>query len=429
MLHCPEAEEGAIGCCLLEPSRIDELNQAIGPDSIVDIRVKLILETITRMWEEDEPIDIITLVSRLRLDGNVDQVGGITYINQCCDCVPSTANLPYYIKVIKDAESSRDTTDTLKEGIQKIQEGDATASEVFEDVESRVANLKEKHSSSNKPTAKDIILSLIDSIEAAHQGHSKVIPTGFSELDRFLSGGGLAPKEFSVIAARPSHGKSVMAKDIALSIARRTIPVGVFSLEDSAEGFMLRLLSGWSKIPASTLKSGKGLTDDHFDRMTRFNARISDLPLHIDDESPLAVNVMVARMAEMSRKQGVRIFIIDYLQYVSPPETKPTRTQEVSVIAKTLKSAAKRLGVHVLALAQLSRTAEDVKDGVAPSMHHLGESASIEQEADIIMMIHNDADKNPNLHIAKQRNGPKFIDIPLILHKETVTFTERKTDW
>lgn len=425
MIYVPEAEAGAIGCCLLDPIRIDELSQALGPDSIVDIRIRLILDTLIKMREDGEAIDLITVFGRLRIDDNVKDVGGLSYLSEVCDSVPSAANLPYYTEQILEAEVARDTIKSFTEGIAKIQEGEATAIEILESCETRIAELREKHVKADGKTAKEIVEKVIDSCQEAYEGNSNVVPTGFHTLDSFLSGGGLAPKEFSVIAARPSQGKSVIGKDIALNIARNETPVGVFSLEDSAEGFMLRLISGWSKVPAALLKMGKGLTHEHFDRLKRFNAKIIQLPLHIEDESPMSVTTMVSKMAEMVRKHGVKVFIIDYLQYVSCPEQKPTRTQEVSIISKTLKSAAKRLNVHVLALAQLSREAENLNDGVAPSMHHLGESASIEQEADVILMIHKDKDARPNLHLAKQRNGPKFIDIPLVLHSDTVTFTER----
>jgi replicative DNA helicase len=426
-----EAEEGVVACCLLDSGKIDTVARSLEPDAFLDIRVKAVWAAILQLRDDGLGVDTVTVVGRLRLAGELNKIGGIGYVSSLEDRVPSASNLPYYIEQVKDAYAARSGLEALKEAYQELDHG-APADKVFSTLETVSLELREKHSKgASKPTVKDLVLDVIMDMENAADGISDAMPSGIGDLDNCL-GGGFYPGELSVLGARPSMGKSALSKDIAVSMAvERESPVGVFSLEDQAKTFCLRALSGLAKVPARQIRRGK-VMKEYALRLPKASGKLGKSPLYLDDESPASASQIVAKMSEWNRNHGCRMFIVDYLQYVTPDINTDARDQQVAQISKTFKSAAKRLDVHIMALAQLNRDADRLEPGVHPVERHLGESSAIEKDADVIMMLHKDKEFQEdgaygmiNLHVLKQRNGPRYVNIPLTLFRDTVHFEAR----
>lgn len=430
MISVLEAEEGVIACCLLDADNIDAVARNLDAEAFLDIRIRAIWGAILDLRDDGKAVDLITVVGKLRLSNELNNIGGQHYVSGLMDNVASAVNLQYYIEQVKDACANREGLEKLKEAYRSIEHG-ASADKVFSTMETVSQEFREKHKSGEeKPTTSELIWQLIDDMEAAANGECNAIPTSMEVLDKCL-GGGFYPGEMSVLGARPSMGKSALAKDIAVGLAMNEIPAGVFSLEDQAKTFLLRAISGLARAPARDIRSGR-VTEEHLRRISAQTGKIGAAPLYIDDESPQSASQIVAKMSEMKRKHGVRFFVVDYLQYVNPDIMTEARDQQVAQISKTFKSAAKRLDVHIMALAQLNRDADRLEPGIHPVERHLGESSSIEKDADVIMMLHKDKEFQEdgdygmiNLHVLKQRNGPRYVNIPLMLNRPTVYFEER----
>lgn len=430
MNHPIEAEEGILACCLLDENNIDVVAQSLESDALSDIRIAALWRLMLEMRNDGKPVDSITLISRVREANLEHECGGVHYIGELEQRVPSATNLSYYIDVVKEAYAHRHGLEALSEASLGLS-GDLTAEQVFARLETTTESLKEKHQrGAFKRTLVDIVNKVIDDCEAAANGECRAIKTGFHYLDDKL-GGGMHPKELIVIGARPSMGKSALAKDIAVYVAKMGTPIGVFSLEDPAEGFILRALSGCARVPARQIRRGS-VPEEYYKRLVNWTGKLTGYPLFIEDESPMTCSALIARMGELKRKHGCKAFIIDYLQFITPDVMVDARDQQVAQISKALKSAAKRLDVPILALAQLNRDADTLKNGVHPIERHLGESSSIEKDADVIMMLHKGKDFEEdgdygdiNLHVLKQRNGPRYVNIPLTLMRQTVSFEEK----
>lgn len=436
MNHPIEAEEGILACCLLDENNIDVVAQSLESDALSDIRIAALWRLMLEMRNDGKPVDSITLISRVREANMEHECGGIHYIGELEKRVSSAINLPYYIEVVKEAYAHRHGLEALSEASLGLS-GDLTAEQVFARLETTTESLKEKHTRGRKRTRIDALQQIIEECQEAHDGKVPAIKTHFPNLDRAL-GGGLWPAELIVVGARPSMGKSTLAKDIALNMGLNADPATVFSLEDIDTIFYRRALASHAKVPFNLIRSG--FKDDNGKYHDRAHAkvlssmeRIRDCSLEVDDESPLTISQLVSKMNEHKRKHGTKAFFVDYLQYLSPDISKDKRDQEVAQISKALKSAAKRLNVPIVALAQLNRDTDNLKPGVHPIEKNLGESAAIERDADVILMLHKDHDFSEedteiwkiNCHVLKQRNGPKHVNVPLLMHRSTVHFEER----
>ncbi len=426
--HSIEAEQGALGCMLIAP------NEAIGvcvekfkrgPETFYDLRHQSLYETLVDMSDRKEAIDLITVRQRLKDKGLLDSIGGIAYLTALVDATPSPANLPFYADIVVEKNLLRRMIQTCTSVVGRIydeeQQGDVET--LLDEVEKEVLHISEEREEAVSLVMKDLVHKAISQIEEMHsrQGQTTGLSTGFTDLDKMTTGfhGG----ELIVIAARPSMGKTSLAMNIAEHVALDLkLPVGVFSLEMSADSLVLRMLCSRARVNLRDIREGF-LAERDFPKLTAVAGKMAAAPLFIDDTAGLSILQLRAKARRMHQQHDVKLFVIDYLQLLrSTAKRAENRQQEIADISQGIKALAKELKVPVIVLAQLNRELEKRGPGEKPKLSDLRESGSIEQDADLVGLLYKpkmgkEDDEDPgeqpnydavpvNLLIAKQRNGP-----------------------
>jgi len=419
--HALEAEQGVLGCLMWSPN--DCMNDCIAKfkgdqEVFYDLRHQTIYNTIQAMYDKREAIDLITLQQRLKDGQMLEQVGGITYLSSLQDAVPSAANLSYYLEIVLEKSVLRKMIRTCSDIVARAYENEGEVDALMDQAESEVLRIAESRVSSESSTIKELVKKAIATIEDFHQRQGMLtgIPTGFADLDKMTSGfhGG----EMIVIAARPSMGKTSLAMNIAEHVClEERLPVGVFSLEMTAESLVLRMLCSRSRVNLRNVREGF-LAERDFPKLTGAAGKMAAAPLFIDDSAGLSILQLRAKARRMHQQHGIKLLVIDYLQLLhsTSARAKENRQQEIADISSGIKGLAKELDIPVIVLAQLNRELEKDKSR-KPRLSDLRESGSIEQDADLVGLLYKpsvddeesagDQDTRPvNLLIAKQRNGP-----------------------
>jgi replicative DNA helicase len=437
--HSNDAEQGVLGCILLSPNEcmgecLTKLKS--GSEVFYDLRHQTIFDAMADMFDKREAIDIITLQQRLKDSQLLDQVGGVSYITSLQDIVPSSANLDYYLNIVQDKFLLRKMIRVCTDVVARVYECEGEVDSLMDEVERDVLRISEFRVQSQISGIKDLVYRAINTIEDYHQRQGKLtgLPTGFIDLDKLTTG--MHPGEMIVIAARPSVGKTSLAMNIAEHVAiDNNIPVGVFSLEMTADSLVLRMLCSRSCVNLRNVRDGF-LAERDFPKLTLNAGKLAGAPIFIDDSSGLSILQLRAKARRMFQQYGIKLFVIDYLQLLhSASKRVENRQQEIADISGGIKALAKELNVPVIVLSQLNREVEKEK-GRAPRLSDLRESGSIEQDADLVGLLYKPASKSDddesggasepedaipvNLLIAKQRNGPAQVDVHLTFLK---TFT------
>jgi replicative DNA helicase len=420
--HAPEAEQGVLGCVLLSPGEcIGECIEKFkaGAEVFYDLRHQTIYQTVVEMFDQRQPIDIITLQQRLKDKQQLEQVGGVAYLASLPDMVPSAANLLYYLEIVLEKYVLRKMIQTCTEVVGRVYDHEGEVDALLDEVERDILRISETRVEGKTDKIKDLVKKAIGLIEDFHQRQGMLtgVGTGFADLDKMTSG--LHGGEMVVIAARPSMGKTSLAMNIAeyVSIDLK-LPVGVFSLEMTSESLVLRMLCSRSRVNLRNVREGF-LAERDFPKLTGAAGKLANAPLFIDDTSGLSILQLRAKARRMSQQFGVKLFVIDYLQLLhSTARRAENRQQEIADISSGIKSLAKELNVPVIVLSQLNRDLEKEKDR-KPRLSDLRESGAIEQDADVVCLLYkasrDDDDGGGaeeqeaiavNLLIAKQRNGP-----------------------
>lgn len=423
--HSVEAEQGVLGCALLSPNEcigecVEKLKDE-GKETFYDLRHQTIYEELVDMFNTREPVDLITVQQRLKNKGLLDQVGGIAYLSQLQDAVPSAANMSYYLEIVREKYLLRKMITTCTDVVGRVYDYEGEVDALMDEVERDVLRISESRAQGNVIATKELVNRAIGTIEHyfSRQGVMNGIPTGLADLDRMTDG--LHPAEMIVLAARPSMGKTSLAMNIVEHIVLESkLPVGVFSLEMSAESLILRMLCSIARVNMRSIREGF-MKDSDFPKISAAAGRLASAPLFIDDTSGLSILQLRARARRMSQQHGVKFFVIDYLQLLhsTARRSQENRQQEIADISSGIKGLAKELRVPVLVLSQLNRDMEKDKNR-KPRLSDLRESGSIEQDADLVGLLYkantgDDEDGPPpeesegiavNLLIAKQRNGP-----------------------
>jgi replicative DNA helicase len=420
--HSPEAETGVLGCVLLSPNEC--MGECIekfkgGQEVFYDLRHQTIFSTLAEMYDKREAIDVITLQQRLKDKQLLEQVGGIGYLASLPDSVPSAANLSYYLDIVQEKYLLRRMIHTCTDVVGRVYDYEGEVDALMDEVERDILRISEARVQSSTSTIKDLVKKAINQIEDFHQRQGMLtgVGTGFTDLDKMTSG--LHPGEMVVIAARPSMGKTSLAMNIAEHVAiDQKLPVGVFSLEMTAESLVLRILCSRSRVNLRSVRDGF-LAERDFPKLTGSAGKLASAPLFIDDSSGLSILQLRAKARRMSQQYGIKLFVIDYLQLLhSTARRAENRQQEIADISNGVKSLAKELNVPVIVLSQLNRELEREKNR-KPRLSDLRESGAIEQDADVVGLLYkpsSDEDESGggeeqdavpvNLLIAKQRNGP-----------------------
>lgn len=427
--HAPEAEQGVLGCILLSPNEC--LGECVekfkhGEDVFYDLRHQTIFSALVEMYDTREAIDVITLQQRLKDKQLLEQVGGIAYLSALPDVVPSSANLSYYLDIVQEKYLLRKMIRTCTEVVGRVYDYEGEVDALMDEVEREILRISESRVQSQTVTIKDLVKKAINTIEEFHQRQGLLtgIGSGFTDLDKMTSGfrGG----EMIVIAARPSVGKTSLAMNIAEHVAiDLRLPVGVFSLEMTAESLVMRMLCSRSRVNLRNVREGF-LAERDFPKLTGAAGKLANAPLFIEDTSTLSILQLRAKARRMHLQYGVKLFVVDYLQLLhSTARRAENRQQEIADISSGIKSLAKELNVPVIVLSQLNRELEREKNR-KPRLSDLRESGAIEQDADVVGLLYRPSRDDEeeglpaqagaagaeeeaapvNLLIAKQRNGP-----------------------
>lgn len=421
--HSTEGEQGILGCILLSPN--DCMGECIeklkdnGKEVFYDLRHQTIYEALTIMFDAREAIDLITLQQRLKDKGFLDQIGGIPYLSQLQDAVPSAANLSYYLDIVREKFLLRKMISVCTEVVGRVYDYEGEVDSLLDEVERDVLRISESRAQGGIIPTRDLVGKAIGTIENffSRKGALTGISTGFADLDKMTDG--LHPAEMVVIAARPSMGKTSLAMNIVEHVAmEEKVPVGVFSLEMSAESLVLRMMCSLARVNLRSIRDGF-MSESDFPKLTSAAGKMANSKLFIDDTAGLSILQLRARARRLWQQHGIKLFVIDYLQLLNSTgrRSQDNRQQEIADISSGIKALAKELRVPVIVLAQLNRELERDKSR-KPRMSDLRESGAIEQDADLVGLLYKpsagddedvveEADGQPvNLLIAKQRNGP-----------------------
>ena len=422
--HSIEAEQGVLGCILLAQNEgvglcLEKLKS--GAETFYDLRHQTLFQLLVEMYDRKQPIDLITVGQRLKDVQQLEAVGGLPYLTGLVDAVPSAANLGYYLEILREKHVLRRVMQTCTGVVARVQEHEGEVDGLLDEVERDILRISEDREEGGVRGMKDLVRGAIDMIQDFHQrqGGLTGIGTGFPDLDKMTSG--LHEGEMVVIAARPSMGKTSLAMNIAEHVAvNERLPVGVFSLEMTAESLVMRMLCSLARVNGRAIRDGF-MAEADFKRLTGAAAKLSKAPLLIDDTPGLSILQLRARARRMWQQHQVRLFVIDYLQLLHSTSKRAdnTRQQEVADISNGVKALAKELKVPVIVLCQLNRELEKEKNR-KPRRSDLRESGAIEQDADLVGLLYRrsgdeEGEAPPdgeyvgegvNLLIAKQRNGP-----------------------
>lgn len=429
-----EAEEAAIGALLLHfsPENLDKLVTTAHPEDFYKTAHKNILRAILSLDERGEGVDLLTVTEELKSMSLLDKSGGASYIANLTSSVPSTANLEYYAKIVKDCSVRRRLLSVAGEIISHSHDNSQHSRNIIENAEKRIFLISDDQQQGNLKEARDVVKLTVNAIEERYKkkGEFSGVPSGFPDLDSLTTG--FQDSEMIIIGARPSIGKTAFALSMAANIAiKQKIPCGFFTLEMSNMSLMLRLIAQESRINSNSLRTGM-LSKKDFGKLAEAAGRIYESPLVIDDTPNIPLLDLRSQARRMVQKHGVRIIFIDYIGLVNPEEKSTPRHEQMAEISRSLKALARELNIPVVVLSQVGRQTE----GKAPGLADLRESGAIEQDADIVMFLHRERIVDRETHdgengieteiiVAKQRNGP--TDTVKLLFMERFTRFESRT--
>lgn len=432
--HNREAEQSVIGAIFLDPQALITASEILLADDFYQNAHKKIFETMLRLSDQGKAIDVVTVTEELSAKKELEDVGGLSYLLELANAVPTAANIAHYAKIVEEKALLRRlirvATKIVEDGYTREDEVEALLSEA----EKKMMEVANRKNAGDFKHVKDVLVETFDNIEQlqSKKGDVTGIPTGFRDLDNITAG--FQRNDLIIVAARPSVGKTAFALNVAQSVAVQAREnVAIFSLEMGAEQLVMRMLCAEGNIDAQVLRTG-ALTTEDWGKLTMAMGSLSNSGIFIDDTPGVRINEIRAKCRRLAQEHGLGMILIDYLQLIQG-SGKPgeNRQQEVSEISRSLKGLARELKVPVIALSQLSRGVEQRQDK-RPMMSDLRESGSIEQDADIVAFLYRDDyyDKESEsknmieIIIAKQRNGPTGT-VTLAFKKEFNKFIN--VDW
>lgn len=417
--HNVEAEKALLGAILIAKDKsivIDEVNQIIKSTDFYRKANQVIYLTILDLFNTRKDIDSITLTEKLTNTNQLESVGGIAYITDLSNCVPSAVNIKSYANIVRENAIKRELINAGQKIIQQAREadGDVDINLVLNNAEKDILEIAKTANNTDRIVEPaEYIMNAFTEIEkrynSSQDGKLFGLDTGFSELNRMT--GGLQKSDLIILGARPSMGKTAFALNILANLARKNVPVAIFSLEMSSEQLTNRLFSLYGLIDSNSIRLGK-LDGNELERLTLTLTILSGKPLYIDDTAGLNMSKLRTKARKLKREKDIKLLVIDYLQLMQGSSRKIDRQQEISEISRSLKLLARELDITIIALSQLSRAVESRQDK-RPMLSDIRESGAIEQDADIVMFLYRDEYYNANtndkglteLIIAKHRNG------------------------
>lgn len=421
--HSDEAEKSVLGAILIDKDAIVEVAEAVKAEMFYNENHGLIYSAMISLYENRDPIDLITVSDRLKKDKSLTRVGGMAYLSALTNEVPTSANIVKYAALVKETFIKRQlisTSATL--GELAFDEGNSLES-VLDTAEKAVFSLSQRNIKRSFVPVKEALAESFDRLDELQklEGGLRGVPTGFPDLDDVLVG--LQDSNLIILAARPGVGKTALATNIAqFSAVEKKIPVGIFSLEMSNLELVDRMLVGQAGIDAWKMKTGN-LKPDDFEKLSEAMGILADSPLFIDDTPGQTILQMRTKARRLHAEVGLKLLVVDYLQLAIGDGRYESRVQEVTAISQGLKNLARELRIPVIALSQLSRAVESRGEKI-PQLSDLRESGSIEQDADVVMFLYKPDENdlsNYKLNIAKHRNGP-LASVDLVFKGEKIKF-------
>ncbi len=427
-----ESERAVLGAVMIRPEAMYEILDIIRPESFYAERHRKIYDTMLELHTQGKPIDILSLSNRLKERGMLEQVGGKSYLAELTEQVPSSANVKHYAEIVQKKAMMRGLIRAAEDISQLGYDEIRNIDEIMDVAEKKIFDVTNIPSLHSYTAIKDNLTETWERIEKLSGSDDSLrgVPTGFASLDNKLSG--LQPSDLIILAARPSQGKTSLALDIARRAAvDHGVSVGIFSLEMSTQQLIDRMLAAQSQVDSWKLRTGKKMDSDDFNRIRDALDTLAKAPIFIDDEAGKSILAMRAVARRLKSEKNLGLIIVDYLQLASPASSKNSdnMVQQVTELSRGMKAMAREMNVPVLCLSQLSRAVES--RGGRPRLSDLRDSGSIEQDADVVMFIHNDS-KYKEAHernniteilIEKHRNGPTGM-VELFFDSDKTSFRE-----
>lgn len=431
-----DAEMSILGGILIDNDSLDRVLSIISPDDFYREAHRKVFAAIMRLAEDREPCDLVTLSASLKQAGELDEVGGAAYLLLLVDYVPTAANITYYCKIVKEKSVNRKLITIATAVISQSYEGQATSTELLEQMEVGMSKLVATHKS-DPVGAKELVVESVKRLKHRRENRGKLtgIPYGWPEMDAVTNG--MHPGDLVIIAGRPSMGKSVLAGNIAENVGEFILENGklagclFFSLEMGRDQLVDRSLASMGRVKFSNIRSGM-LEDSEWPRISEATNRLHKSNFAIDDTAGISLHEIKVKARAVKRKSGLNLVIVDYIQLMKTT-SKESRALAIGELSRGLKQMAKEMGITVIALSQLNRSV-DSRNDKRPTMSDLRDSGEIEQDADVILFPFrpaeycdkcrdkkNDGDHITAMHqleaeiiIAKQRNGERNLTIPLV---------------
>ncbi len=427
--HSLEAEEAVLGSLLIDPDVIFEVSTFLKPESFYSETHRWVYEAIIELYDKRIPLDFITLAEILRAKGQLETIGGEGLLIDLLNAVPTSINAEAYGRMVEETALRRNMIQAASKIAELAYDEDEDIEIALERAEQTLFGISEERTTQDLTPLKHIARSFIERIERLRENPEETIgiPTGFTDLDRLLSG--LNKSDLVITAARPGMGKTSLLLSIALSAARKHGKrVAIFNLEMSAEQLLMRMIASETQIDSQRLRKGK-IYESEMGLFYEAVGRLAESYIYIDDTANMSPRQMRTKARRLYAERGLDLIIIDYLQLMASDRVTNNRVMEISDISRGLKLLARELNIPVVAAAQLSRGVESRQDK-RPMLSDLRDSGSIEQDADIVTFIYRDEYYNPEtterpgiaeVIVAKHRNGPTGV-VDLFWQDNLATF-------
>ncbi|WP_187626384.1 replicative DNA helicase [Selenomonas caprae] len=426
-----EAEQAVLGAMLIKKEAIIAVQEILLPDDFYREAHRIVYEAMLELSGNDEAVDLVTLTEQLRKSDKLEKIGGLPFITQLANAVPTAANVSYHAKIVKEKAELRNLINAATEIAGAAYEDTDNVENIMDEAEKKILAVANRQNGGAFESMKSIVMRTFERINVLYESKGGLtgISSGFKDLDTLTAG--LQKSDLILVAARPSMGKTAFTLNIASYVGLHGHSVAFFSLEMSKEQLMQRMLCSEGGIDASRLRTGQ-LDEGEWNHLVETADKLSRAPIYIDDTAGITVMDLRSKARRLKAEHGLDLIIIDYLQLMQgrPSKNSDNRQQEISEISRSLKALARELDVPVIALSQLSRSVES-RQVKKPMLSDLRESGSLEQDADIVMFLYRedyyDKDtENKNITeiiVAKHRNGP-VDSVSLFFQKEFTKFRD-----
>lgn len=405
--HSDEAEKSVLGALLIDKDTIISVVELLRPEYFYQDAHIRIYKAIISLYEDRQPVDLVTLTERLKKQKSLIAAGGSSYLASLVNMVPTSAHAVHYAQIVKDLYTKRQLISTGSRLVEMAFDEGVEANNALDETEQAIFSLSQKHLPRAFIAIKDVLAESFDRLDELQKSGDQIrgMSTGFKDLDDTLAG--LQDSNLIILAARPALGKTSLALNIVQHVAiNEKQPVGFFSLEMSREELVDRLLVAQADIDAWKLKTGR-LSEEDFTKLSEAMGSLAEAPLYIDDTPGLSILEMRTKARRLQKERGLRLLVVDYIQ-LARARGLENRVQEVTEISQGLKNLARELKIPLLAISQLSR-AVTRRGSSTPQLADLRESGALEQDADVVMFLYREDEENLEnitLNIAKHRNGP-----------------------